>query len=39
VIAFNRRLRSGLDDVEIKELRDLLAKLERNVASDEAPAG
>jgi len=39
VIAFNRRLRSGLDDVEIQELRDLLAKLERNVASDEASAG
>jgi MarR family transcriptional regulator for hemolysin len=38
VIAFNRRLRSNLDEPEIQELRDLLARLERNVASDEAPA-
>ncbi len=39
VIAFNRRLRSGLDETEIRELRALLAKLERNVGPDEAPAG
>ena len=39
VIAFNRRLRSGLDETEIQELRALLAKLERNVGPDEAPAG
>src|SRR5262245_1430682 len=35
VIAFNRRLRTGLDEGEVQELRGLLAKLERNVASDE----
>ena len=39
VIAFNRRLRSGLEEAEIQELRELLAKLERNVGADEAPAG
>jgi MarR family transcriptional regulator, transcriptional regulator for hemolysin len=39
VIAFNRRLRSGLDDAEIHELLELLSKLERNVGADEAPAG
>jgi hypothetical protein len=31
------RLRTGLEEVEIQDLRDLLAKLERNVAADEAP--
>jgi MarR family transcriptional regulator for hemolysin len=31
VIAFNRRLRSGLSDDEIEELRALLARLEQNV--------
>ena len=39
VIAFDKRLRSGLDEAEVHELRGLLAKLERNVASDEAAAG
>ena len=38
VIAFNRRLRTGLDEADVQELRDVLAKLERNVAPDE-PAG
>ena len=39
VIAFNKRLRSGLDEADVQELRRLLAKLERNVASGEAQAG
>jgi MarR family transcriptional regulator for hemolysin len=38
VIAFNRRLSSGLDETELEELRRLLGKLERNVAPDGAPA-
>jgi len=38
VIAFNRQLRSGLEEAEIQELRELLGKLEQNVVSDEAPA-
>jgi MarR family transcriptional regulator for hemolysin len=38
VIAFNRRLRTGLGEADVEELRGLLAKLERNVASDD-PAG
>jgi MarR family transcriptional regulator, transcriptional regulator for hemolysin len=36
VIAFNRRLGSGLSDTEIGELRALLARLEQNVRPDEA---
>ena len=39
VIAFNRQLQSGFDEDELQELRGLLGKLERNVASDDAPAG
>ena len=31
VIAFNRRLRRGLDDAEADQLRDLLGRLEANV--------
>ena len=31
VIAFNRKLRSGLSETEIAELRELLVRLERNV--------
>jgi MarR family transcriptional regulator for hemolysin len=31
VIAFNRRLRSGLSETEIDELRGLLTRLEENV--------
>jgi MarR family transcriptional regulator for hemolysin len=38
VIGFNRRLRTGLGEADVEELRGLLAKLERNVASDD-PAG
>jgi MarR family transcriptional regulator for hemolysin len=38
VIAFNRRLRAGLDEGEVQSLRDVLAKLERNVASGDEPA-
>src|SRR5262245_33269653 len=38
VIAVNRQLRSGLDEAELQDLRDLLGKLERNVAADDAPA-
>jgi MarR family transcriptional regulator, transcriptional regulator for hemolysin len=37
VIEFNRRLTAGVSDTELEELRELLAKLERNVrASDES---
>jgi MarR family transcriptional regulator, transcriptional regulator for hemolysin len=36
VIDFNRRLTAGVSDAELDELRELLAKLERNVrATDE----
>ena len=39
VIAFNQQLRAGFDEAELQELRGLLGKLERNVASEDAPAG
>jgi MarR family transcriptional regulator, transcriptional regulator for hemolysin len=35
VIAFNRRLRSGLSEDEIEELRALLTRLEQNVTPSE----
>jgi MarR family transcriptional regulator, transcriptional regulator for hemolysin len=35
---FDQRLRSGLDDGEIQQLRDLLAQLLSNVTGDEASA-
>jgi len=38
VIAFNRQLRSGLDEAELEELRRLLGKLEGNVTPDDGPA-
>jgi MarR family transcriptional regulator for hemolysin len=36
--SFDQRLRSGLDDGEIQQLRELLARLLSNVAGDEASA-
>ena len=38
VIAFNRRLNSGLSDEEIEEVRALLGRLEQNVKPSEAAA-
>jgi len=37
VIAFDRRLRSGLADDEIEELRQLLVRLEANVRPSREP--
>lgn len=36
--SFDQRLRSGLDDGEIQQLRELLARLLSNVTGDEASA-
>jgi MarR family transcriptional regulator, transcriptional regulator for hemolysin len=36
--SFDQRLRSGLDDSEIQQLRELLAQLLSNVTGDEASA-
>jgi MarR family transcriptional regulator, transcriptional regulator for hemolysin len=38
VIAFNRRLRSGLSEGEIDELRGLLTRLEHNVRRADEPS-
>ena len=37
--SFDQRLRSGLDDREIQQLRELLAQLLSNVTGDEPSAG
>jgi MarR family transcriptional regulator, transcriptional regulator for hemolysin len=37
--SFDQRLRSGLDDGEIQQLRDLLAQLLSNVGGDEPSVG
>jgi MarR family transcriptional regulator for hemolysin len=37
--SFDQRLRTGLDDSEIQQLRELLARLASNVAGDQRSAG
>jgi MarR family transcriptional regulator for hemolysin len=37
--SFDRRLRSGLDDSEIQQLRELLAQLLSNISGDEPRVG
>jgi MarR family transcriptional regulator for hemolysin len=39
VIAFDRRLRAGLGEPEVEQLRELLERLEGNVRKSDGPAG